>query len=408
MAGVLILFVLLLVLLYVAESYSKAPFVNSSAVEACLNSESEVLRPTECDKAVVYERSCLRAAVPFRTAYRRVKTCFYCCVEYWLDKSGLSSNMLSHQKKGHFPVGRDPVHNMLVHVRSFSAVSNVYKHRGGPLLRATHNETLGVNLQSFHEFWPAKPATKTIVDYFGDYPVRGMNDKKVLALFADNVADNARKNTIERVLGTGNIDVWEAALDVVGFNHSYPFHDKKKRLIHCCCMALRTNRRQHLQDLHEADATLGCPAVTPKGAAPRCHVGEKLNAFRAYEDVVSAALQNRRGVAGAPTDMDTRYPLSMLHSKFVFSPNGEGEACHRTYEALMAGAVPLVDVSFRKQRRALLEQLPVVMVTDWRSVNADWLEKTWRKTMAKSYDVKVLYMPYWYDHLLRLLLGKAE
>jgi hypothetical protein len=348
--------------------------------------------------------------VPFRTSYRRIKGCFYCCVEYWLEKSGMADNIRSHET--HFNIGRDPVHNMLVHVRSFSAVSNVFKHRGGPFLRAAHNETMGVDIQSYHEFWPARPSTRAVVDYFGDFPVRGMNDKNLLLFVADNVDDKARKNTVERVLGAGGVDVWHAALDTVGYNATYPWPDDSKRLLHCCCMALRKKRRQQLQQLHDGDATLGCLApVDSQGAAPKCHEGETLDMWKnnLQRPVTSAMYHRRRepggGGGGLSRDQDVRYPLSMLHSRFVFSPNGEGEACHREYEALISGAIPLVDVTFRAQRLALLQRLPVVMVSDWRTVTTAWLEKKWREVMSKDYNVNVLYMPFWYDLLLTKIAG---
>lgn len=36
-------------------------------------------------------------------------------------------------------------------------------------------------------------------------------------------------------------------------------------------------------------------------------------------------------------------PILMMTSKFVYSPNGVGEQCYREYEALISGAIPVLD-----------------------------------------------------------------
>ena len=84
-------------------------------------------------------------------------------------------------------------------------------------------------------------------------------------------------------------------------------------------------------------------------------------------------------------------------SKFVFSPNGVAEACFREAEAILAGAYPLVDASTWVPRRTFLRDLPVVPISDWATVTPSFLHQTWDRLEATSFDIKKLFLPYYYD-----------
>jgi hypothetical protein len=58
---------------------------------------------------------------------------------------------------------------------------------------------------------------------------------------------------------------------------------------------------------------------------------------------------------------------------FVLSPFGNGMDCHRTWEALCLGCIPILKApNFRK----MFENLPVLIVDDWSEVNNELLLKT--------------------------------
>jgi hypothetical protein len=57
---------------------------------------------------------------------------------------------------------------------------------------------------------------------------------------------------------------------------------------------------------------------------------------------------------------------------FVISPHGNGVDCHRTWEALALGCVPIVRTS---PLDALYEGLPVLIVSNWCEVTADFLRR---------------------------------
>jgi len=66
--------------------------------------------------------------------------------------------------------------------------------------------------------------------------------------------------------------------------------------------------------------------------------------------------------------------------------------CHRTWEALCLGAIPIVCAPhFRK----LFEGLPVLIVTDWREVNQELLENTLKDFQEKEFQYEKLTLSYW-------------
>ncbi len=58
---------------------------------------------------------------------------------------------------------------------------------------------------------------------------------------------------------------------------------------------------------------------------------------------------------------------------FVVSPHGNGLDCHRTWEALCIGNIPIVKTS---PIDSLFDELPILIVKDWNDINKQLLEKT--------------------------------
>ena len=63
---------------------------------------------------------------------------------------------------------------------------------------------------------------------------------------------------------------------------------------------------------------------------------------------------------------------TMLGYKFVLSPHGNGLDCHRTWEALLLGCVPVVKTS---PLDPLFQELPVLIVQDWSHVTRERLSE---------------------------------
>ncbi|MDF1671850.1 MAG: hypothetical protein P1U83_19865 [Roseovarius sp.] len=82
---------------------------------------------------------------------------------------------------------------------------------------------------------------------------------------------------------------------------------------------------------------------------------------------------------------------------FTISPLGEGIDCHRTWESLLLGSVPIVSASGITK---LFERLPVCIVEDWNEVTIDYLEFHRHRILHSEFDFAPLYLSYW-SSLLR-------
>lgn len=77
---------------------------------------------------------------------------------------------------------------------------------------------------------------------------------------------------------------------------------------------------------------------------------------------------------------------------FVLSPFGYGMDCHRTWEALCLGCIPIVCApNFTK----LFEELPVLNVNDWREVTEELLKETIIKFKNTTFNLDKLLLINW-------------
>jgi len=84
----------------------------------------------------------------------------------------------------------------------------------------------------------------------------------------------------------------------------------------------------------------------------------------------------------------------MLQSQyqFVLSPHGAGLDCHRTWEALLLGCVPIVKAA---KINDLFADLPVVVVQDWDQITPAFLESNLKLVQSKNFNTETLLMSYW-------------
>jgi len=77
---------------------------------------------------------------------------------------------------------------------------------------------------------------------------------------------------------------------------------------------------------------------------------------------------------------------------FVISPFGLGIDCHRTWEALALGCIAIVK---RSPICIVFEDLPVLIVDEWRDLNAQLLNETLADFSKKEFKMGKLTMKYW-------------
>ena len=81
---------------------------------------------------------------------------------------------------------------------------------------------------------------------------------------------------------------------------------------------------------------------------------------------------------------------------FILSPFGNGMDCHRTWEALCLGCIPIVKApDFTK----MFENLPVLIVNNWNEVNQELLDKTILEFKTKTFQYEKLSLKYWTNQI---------
>ena len=87
----------------------------------------------------------------------------------------------------------------------------------------------------------------------------------------------------------------------------------------------------------------------------------------------------------------------MCNCSFVLSPFGNGYDCHRTWEALCLGAIPIVRA---KQFKSLFADLPVLNVDEWSDVTPELLQNTLREFKQRTFNYEKLTLKYWTDQFV--------
>jgi len=84
----------------------------------------------------------------------------------------------------------------------------------------------------------------------------------------------------------------------------------------------------------------------------------------------------------------------MVKYKWIASPHGNGLDCHRTYEAIALGCIPIVKTSTLDY---LYSDMPVIICKDWNELTNDFLNNKTKETLTKSKDSIML--NYWINKI---------
>lgn len=116
--------------------------------------------------------------------------------------------------------------------------------------------------------------------------------------------------------------------------------------------------------------------------------GDRINAIQAiprdlvfYEEKMQPRIENWK---------------TQSNFAFVLSPHGNGLDCHRTWEALCLGCIPIVKKSALD---ALYDNLPVLIVNDWNEVSSKLLENTIAEFSKKTFNYEKLDLKYWVSRI---------
>jgi hypothetical protein len=86
--------------------------------------------------------------------------------------------------------------------------------------------------------------------------------------------------------------------------------------------------------------------------------------------------------------------VNQTNYAFVLSPAGGGYDCHRTWEALILGSIPIVK-RFNIPLEEVYEDLPVLIVDNWSDINEELLSKTLEKFKDRTFNYEKLTLDYW-------------
>ena len=377
-------------------------------VPGCLAGASSCAPSRNCAAVTGFDRACLSAAVPWRVPYLRVRCCFRCCLAHWQRTLGLDAvfGQWEREQSSHISQVNDgwwelPAASEVLYMHSspfawapIRALAPAHapgrdpgsqQHLSGlEVARATRNSAFAAFSFAhgdnwLHELPDSAPWPRVVINP-GDGLVsaRWLNYTRLqnsASRHQDGQVDtmewffsNTRLKAPLAMREGGTREVIEAAVPRGVMSHGSNW-------------SLLLDGREALT--HRAVA-LNCGCCMGLSYAERAL---KLQALRAN----NFSCDTGGGRDKLPHD---EYVRLLLESRFVFSPAGHGHSNHREWEALVAGAVPVVDHS--DDLAELWRGLPMVQVRDWSTVTPTFLESEWKRLQRQSWDLKKAYWPYWF------------
>jgi len=234
-----------------------------------------------------------------------------------------------------------------------------------------YGNTIFVKSDYFEEFFtrvhPRINNPYIVVSHNSDHPAPGpcaayLNDPKLIAWFAQNVEYSHPKlhsipiGVANRCWPHGNIDI---------LNRVTPLKDKLVRNI-------------------------------------PLYRNFDINNGYAERSYVASLFANEPYCIFSPVKDYASYLMDVAQSKFVLSPRGNGLDCHRTWEVLLMGAIPIVKTSTLDP---MYDDMPVLIINEWTEINAKFLEMKYKEMKSKSYRNEKIYSDYWLN-LIRSYQGK--
>jgi hypothetical protein len=76
--------------------------------------------------------------------------------------------------------------------------------------------------------------------------------------------------------------------------------------------------------------------------------------------------------------------------KFIISPEGNGIDCHRHYEALIAGCIPIMEKN--KLTEEKYKGCPILWTSDYSEINENYLMEKYKEMLNEKYDFSCLFL----------------
>jgi 6-pyruvoyl-tetrahydropterin synthase len=98
---------------------------------------------------------------------------------------------------------------------------------------------------------------------------------------------------------------------------------------------------------------------------------------------------SKNGIITSHIDHETYFSI-LPFCKFVVSPEGNGIDCHRHYEALMAGCIPIIEKNPLTEKK--YKDYPVLWTTDYSEITPEYLKEKYEEMINKEYDFSYLFL----------------
>jgi hypothetical protein len=107
-------------------------------------------------------------------------------------------------------------------------------------------------------------------------------------------------------------------------------------------------------------------------------------------NMVASLFSNANYVYTAANKSFVNYLIDLKSSKYAISPQGNGIDCHRTWEALLMGSIPIVkncnNISF-------YTNLPILIIDNWATITEEFLEEKYNSFSFNN--IEHMFIDYW-------------
>ena len=107
------------------------------------------------------------------------------------------------------------------------------------------------------------------------------------------------------------------------------------------------------------------------------HNRDRYRAKKALDNVNFNVYQNKK----IPREETWK---NMVNYKWIISPHGNGLDCHRTYEAIALGCIPVVKTSTLD---ILYKDMPIIILNDWDEISLELLKSKTEVALKKSKEI---------------------
>ena len=95
----------------------------------------------------------------------------------------------------------------------------------------------------------------------------------------------------------------------------------------------------------------------------------------------------------------TDYFINLPNYKFIISPEGNGIDCHRHYEALLAGCIPIIEYNDKIEEK--YHGCPILYTTDYSEITEEYLNKKYLEMLDTEYNFEKLYLSYYSENQIK-------